>query len=53
MKYDKTENMMNHGEYVLCTQWQWCSGKITLVGTLAWHYGHISYRYRGGGGVPE
>ena len=32
---------------------QWCSGKFSLVGTLAWHYGHISYRYRGGGGVPE
>ena len=30
---------------------QWCSGKTSLVGTLAWHdYGHISYRYRGGGG---
>ena len=26
-----------------------CSGKFSLVGTLAWHYGHISYRYRGGG----
>ena len=29
---------------------QWCSGKFSLVGTLAWHYGRISYRYRGGGG---
>ena len=29
---------------------QWCSGKFSLVRTLAWHYGHISYRYRGGGG---
>ena len=29
---------------------QWCSGKISLVGTLAGHYGHIPYRYRGGGG---
>ena len=30
---------------------QLCSGKFSLVGTLAWHYGHISYRYRGGGGA--
>ena len=30
--------------------WQWCSGKFSLVGTLAWHYCHIPYRYRGGGG---
>ena len=29
---------------------QWCSGKFSLVGTLAWHSGHIPYRYRGGGG---
>ena len=29
---------------------QWCSGKFSLVGTLAWHYGHLPYRYRGGGG---
>ena len=28
---------------------QWCSGKFSLVGTLAWHYGHIPYRYRGVG----
>ena len=30
---------------------QWCSGKCSLVGTLAWHYGHIPYRYGGGGGA--
>ena len=30
---------------------QWCSGKFSLVGTLTWHYGHIPYRYQGGGGV--
>ena len=29
---------------------QWCSGKFSLVGTLAWHHGHIPYRYRGEGG---
>ena len=28
-----------------------CSGKFSLVGTLTWHYGHIPYRYQGGGGV--
>ena len=32
---------------------QWCSGNFSLVGTLTWHYGHIHYHYRGGGGVPE
>ena len=30
---------------------QLCSGKFSLVGTLAGHYGHIPYRYRGGGGL--
>ena len=29
---------------------QWCSGKFSLVGMLAWHYGHIPYRYQSGGG---
>ena len=29
---------------------QWCSGKFSIVGTLAWHYGHIPYRYWVGGG---
>ena len=29
---------------------QWCSGKFALVGTLAWHYDHIPYGYRWGGG---
>ena len=36
--------------FIVIIQIQWCSGKFSLVGTLAWHYGHISYRYRGGGG---
>ena len=29
---------------------QWCNGNFSLVGTLTWHYGHIHYHYRGGGG---
>ena len=33
-----------------CPHAQWCSGKFSLVGTLTWHYGHIPYCYRGGGG---
>ena len=33
-----------------CTSQQWCSGKISLVGTLAWRYSHIPFRYRWGGG---
>ena len=33
-----------------CNQQQWCSGKISLVGTLAGHYGHISYLLSEGGG---
>ena len=32
---------------------QWCSGEFSLVGTLAWYYGHIPYRYGGGGGRAE
>ena len=24
---------------------QWCSGKSSLVGTLAWHYDHMPYGY--------
>ena len=28
---------------------QWCNGKFSLVGTLAWHYGHIPYRCPEGG----
>ena len=34
--------ILNHN-----TQEQWCSGKFSLVGTLAGHYGHIPYCYRG------
>ena len=30
---------------------QWCSGKFSLVGTLAWqYYGHTPYHYGEGGG---
>ena len=34
---------------------QWCSGKLSLVGTLAWqYYGHTLSLWGGGGGrVPE
>ena len=38
---------------VCATTFQWCSGKFSLVGTLAGHYGHIPYRYRGGGGYKS
>ena len=34
---------------------QWCCGKFSLVGTLAWHY-MVTYPIvigGGGGGVPE
>ena len=42
--------MLSPSIYLSIYPIQWCSGKFSLVGTLAWHYGHIPYRYQSGGG---
>ena len=48
-----TKNMFVHTQLAVTVERrhsQWCSGEFSLVGTLTWHYGHIPYRYQGGGG---
>ena len=38
---------------IIMTRNQWCSGKFSLVGTLAWYYGYIPIVIGGGGCLNE